>query len=655
MWILDSCTRQNIELWDRDGGTRCVQIPKDLSFYLHLPDPHAHREMLEALAVRYPVRECTFLTVQGELAGYRVSAGREVAEAIERQSRQSARLYNVDIRPDQKYLAEHGLFPCGNPGESRFSPDIVHDLRQMQVRIHGLPGRAEHVSSVDVTSEREEHFTGTERQVLSDLINCVDAADPDVILFSHADSWMAYLVRKAREYGLDTPFTRSGIFRTLDLRSYWSYGRMEHRKGAVIPDGRLFIDTDQSFVFREGGLLGVLLTARLTGLSPNLTSRFTPGTLVSSYEVYGAFMQGIAVPFRKSEPECVRRLAALKAADRGGMMFQPVAGLYEQVFQIDFTSLYPSIIVQSNLSPETMGNQEKQGFLPGVLDPLLQLRLRMKQMKRDNDRYEGINAVLKWMLVTCFGYTGYKNAKFGRIEVHEAITARSREILLRAKHLAEESGVVVIHGIVDCLWVKGGDPRELKVDIERETGLFTELEEYDWLVFLPLADGSGAYTRYYGRLYDGSIKVRGIAARRHDTPEYIYRMQQEQLAVMAGAADRQALAGTEAAVSAIYHAYVQGLGTAPAGEMVIHRRISRLTYAHRCLEGAAVQAYWECGMEIAPGAQIGYVVRDARHYSVDPEWYATSYDCAYYGALLAKAWGEIAYVFRTRAGTKQFR
>jgi len=645
MWILDTCTRSGIELWDRDRGTRCECIPVEPQFYLHLPDSHMHREMLEALESRYPFRECTFRTVFGELAGYRITAGRDVAEAIERQSLQSAQLYNVDIRLDQKYLAEHGLFPCGYPHESRFSPDIVHDLREIRVRIPGLPGKTSQISSVHVTFEREEHFTGTERDVLADLIGCIDVTDPDVILFPHADTWMAHLVRKARDYGLNAPFSRNGKFRVLDSRSYWSYGRVKHRNGAMIPDGRLLIDTEHSFVFREGGLPGVLLTARLTGLSPNLASRFTPGTLVSGYEVYGALMQGIAIPFRKSEPECVRKVAALKAADRGGMMFQPVAGLYEQVCQIDFTSLYPSIIVQFNLSPETIGHPEKQGFLPGVLEPLLQLRIRTKQMKRDDGRYNGIDSVLKWMLVTCFGYTGYKNAKFGRIEVHEAITARSREILLRAKHLAETTGFSVIHGIVDCLWVKGGDPAALKTLVERETRLFTELEQYNWLVFLPLADGSGAYTRYYGRLDDGSIKVRGIAARRHDTPEYLRLMQQEMLTVMAGAADLKALAGTEEHVSTVHRAYMQGLATAKAEDMVIHKRISRLTYAHRCLEGAAVQAYLDEDREISPGMKIGYVVRDARHYRVDPEWNATMFDCAYYRDLLEKAWGEIAFVF----------
>jgi DNA polymerase elongation subunit (family B) len=70
--------------------------------------------------------------------------------------------------------------------------------------------------------------------------------------------------------------------------------------------------------------------------------------------------------------------------------------------------------------------------------------------------------LLKWMLVTCFGYTGYRNAKFGRIEVHEKITSHAREILLQAKACAETLGFDVLHGIVDCIWVRGSGIERLK-------------------------------------------------------------------------------------------------------------------------------------------------------------------------------------------------
>jgi hypothetical protein len=90
---------------------------------------------------------------------------------------------------------------------------------------------------------------------------------------------------------------------------------------------------------------------------------------------------------------------------------------------------------------------------------------------------------------------------------------------------------------------------------------------------------------------------------------------------------------------------VQELPHAPVSDLAINRRISRLTYAHRCIEGAAVNAYRTNGVSVAPGSKISYVVRDARKYQVDPAWNAGSFDVFYYRGLLEKAWKEIAYAF----------
>jgi len=125
MWILDSCHHnREVELWDRDSSTHCARILYPPRFYLHLPDPHAHHEMIQSLESMYNVEECTFTTVLGELPGYQITAGREIAEAIERQTQYAAQLYNVDIRLDQRYMAEQGIVPCAGYGESRFSPDV---------------------------------------------------------------------------------------------------------------------------------------------------------------------------------------------------------------------------------------------------------------------------------------------------------------------------------------------------------------------------------------------------------------------------------------------------------------------------------------------------------------------------------------------------
>jgi len=182
-----------------------------------------------------------------------------------------------------------------------------------------------------------------------------------------------------------------------------------------------------------------------------------------------------------------------------------------------------------------------------------------------------------------------------------------------------------------------------------------EVEHFDWLVFLPLNDGFGAYNRYYGRQPDGSVKVRGIAARRNDTPGYIRRMQGDMLTVMGKAETIDELDDRWEDVRSIYRTAAAHLAFAPVHEMAISRRISRLRYTHRCIEGAAVAAYQAGGEDVAPGMKIQYIVRDARAYQVDPVWCAGTFDIPYYRELLERAWAEIAYAFREGRADKEMQ
>ncbi|MCX6677425.1 MAG: type B DNA-directed DNA polymerase [Methanothrix sp.] len=649
MWIFDSYYKGCVELWGRERGLSKVSVAYPPSFYMHLKDPPAYREMIEALESRFMAEECSFRTIFGIFQGHRIYAGRKVAEKIEIQTRHQAEFYNVDVRQDQRYMAENDLFPCGDRDESRFSPDFETPLTSLGLQVAGgdptMPGV---ISRIEVQNGRKRLLEGPERAVISDLLELVKAHDPDLILCPHADTWIPLMVGKARRYGLEPTFSRTGFFKPMATRSYWSYGKVNHKEGAMIPEGRILIDTAKSFVYAEGGLKGVLMASRLSGLSPNLTSRFTPGTLISSYEVFEALRRGVAVPFRKRDAESLRNISELRACDKGGMMFQPEPGVYENVHQIDFTSLYPTIIVKYNLSPETVRDPELKGFLSTVLSSLLDLRIETKRLKKTNSDYAGIDSVLKWMLVTCFGYTGYRNAKFGQIQVYERITEISRELLMQVKEMAEDMDFQVLHGIVDCLWVIGEPIASFKEAVEGETGILTEVDSYDWIAFLPMADGSGAYNRYFGRLDTSKMKIRGVMARKGDTPEYVRRMQQELFVVLGEARSREELRMIEPKARGVARRYMEKLRETDVRELAIHRRVSTLRYSRRCAEASAVQAHLEQGITLAPGMEIGYVVKDAGRWEVEPERTAAKFDAGYYGKLLEKAWEETAFVFSFR-------
>lgn len=173
-------------------------------------------------------------------------------------------------------------------------------------------------------------------------------------------------------------------------------------------------------------------------------------------------------------------------------------------------------------------------LIPQTLSPLLEKRLELKkrlavlpQYDPRRRRYKACSSSHKWLLVTCFGYLGYKNAHFGRIEAHEAVTAYGREALLRAKEAAEDQGFEVLHLYVDGVWVKklgatrATDFQPLLDEIARCTGLPIALEGiYRWIAFLPSRQDERipVPNRYFGVFQDGSLKVRGLELRRRNTP-----------------------------------------------------------------------------------------------------------------------------------------
>jgi hypothetical protein len=79
----------------------------------------------------------------------------------------------------------------------------------------------------------------------------------------------------------------------------------------------------------------------------------------------------------------------------------------------------------------------------------------------------------------------------------------------------------------------------------------------------------------------------------------------------------------------VYRRYMDELDGADVKELAIHKRVSKQNYSRRCAGASAVQAHIWQGIPLAPGMEIGYVIRDAREWEVDPERTASKFDAAY--------------------------
>jgi DNA polymerase, archaea type len=131
------------------------------------------------------------------------------------------------------------------------------------------------------------------------------------------------------------------------------------------------------------------------------------------------------------------------------------------------------------------------------------------------------------------------------------------------------------------------------------------------------------------------MKIRGVMARKGDTPEYARRMQQELFDVLAKARSKDEFRMIEPMAKGVREKYMQELEDADVRELAFHRRVSRINYSRRCAEASAVRAYQKRGLSLATGMEIGYVVTNAA------KW---EFDAGYYRKLLEKAWKEVAFV-----------
>jgi DNA polymerase-2 len=356
-----------------------------------------------------------------------------------------------------------------------------------------------------------------------------------------------------------------------------------------------------------------------------------------------ALRRGVLIPYQKQQAERFKTAEELIGADFGGLVYQPLIGLHEAVAEIDFISMYPSIMAHFNISPETVGPQrqntqpipelgievdrEHTGLVPETLQPLLARRLALKERLATLDRrdcrykpYKARAAALKWLLVVCFGYLGYKNARFGRIESHQAVTAYSREILLQAKETAEDLGFTVLHMYVDGLWVRKpglstvSDFQPLLDSIAINTHLPVALEGvYRWVVFLPSRQNEHVpvANRYFGVFQDGSLKMRGIETRRRDTPPYIANIQLEILKRLAQVPEVSSLPDCLPGILNLLRQRIAALrsGQVPLEQLLISQNLSRkiVEYHSPSAVARAVAQLEAIGKPIRPGQRVRFL------------------------------------------------
>jgi DNA polymerase elongation subunit (family B) len=583
-------------------------------------------------------------------------------------------VHNCDLHGDRAYLFSHDLFPLAHVEVEANGKNLRYKLIASVKNIHysvpplritkleveiakknKIASFNDPIDRITATQAEEQKRldSGEEKDKILQVVSVVKNFDPDIILTSGGDSYLfPYLIHRAAINNIVDKFVLNRdevpfVGKVGRGRTFFSYGRTFYKAATMRLYGRVHIDRSNTFVLNEADFEGLFEVARTCRVPLHTASRSSIGSSMSSLQFYQAIKDDVLIPRNKSIPEAFKSAYELLVGDRGGFVYEPQVGIHDEVGEMDFSSMYPVLMVNNNISAETVlcsccPNsrrripelnyhicEKRTGIIPKALNLIVTKRLEYKRLAQEvqdpklRKIYDKRQAALKWILVTCFGYLGYRNAKFGTVDGHMGVCAFGREAFLRAARMAEKRGFEVIHGIVDSLWLKKEnvtveDYRELSAEASEKIGVPLNFEGiYKWIVFLPskIHPNIGVLNRYYGVMKNGKVKVRGIEVRRRDTPRFVYNAQMDMINALASADNSKQFVEKIPEVLKVVKEYRQKLlsGEIPVWDLIVTKHLSKhpSKYKQHVNQVIAAEQLMKEGAEIHAGKNIRFLFTNA--------------------------------------------
>ncbi len=172
---------------------------------------------------------------------------------------------------------------------------------------------------------------------------------------------------------------------------------------------------------------------------------------------------------------------------KGATVDDPIPGLYEKLYVVDQTSLYPTVVISANMSVETacedgeirLGNgvsftTKKKGIIADAVEFLFEIRLKYKELaKKETDEHKAqmyglISDGYKILLVSFYGALLFRGFRLYDYKVAESIPYMGRVIKEHVRGLCTKHGYKVIYGDTDSTFLVPGENAiaiEVLVDI----------------------------------------------------------------------------------------------------------------------------------------------------------------------------------------------
>ncbi|MDQ2685560.1 MAG: hypothetical protein M3Y25_06930, partial [Thermoproteota archaeon] len=280
------------------------------------------------------------------------------------------RLYNVDVSPEQTFLYEKELYPLGlynvennvlDSGGSKPYYQITNDKNDSidsfeyvipELKFLSFELISERKSIINDFNDRilkikilffdndfiiKEKFSISEENELETLLEFayeINRIDPDVILSTGGDQFLfPYLLYRAkknkienqllanlnRESNIEYILKKNRFFTNTTTTankpnsslSYISYGKVYFKPRPFFLYGRIHIDINNSFIYKDNGLDGLAELCRVCRIPTQLASRSTIGKCLSSLYFYNAQKSNVLIPWKPITSEIFKSFSDL--------------------------------------------------------------------------------------------------------------------------------------------------------------------------------------------------------------------------------------------------------------------------------------------------------------------------------------------------------
>nr|1WNS_A Chain A, Dna Polymerase [Thermococcus kodakarensis KOD1] len=595
-------------------------------------------------------------------------------------------IYEYDIPFAKRYLIDKGLVPMEGDEELKMLAfdieTLYHEGEEFAEGPILMISYADEEGARVITWKNVDlpyvDVVSTEREMIKRFLRVVKEKDPDVLITYNGDNFdFAYLKKRCEKLGINFALGRDGsepkiqrmgdrfavevkgrihfdlypvIRRTINLPTYtleavyeavfgqpkekvyaeeittaWETGEnLERVARYSMEDAKVTYELGKEFLPMEAQL------SRLIGQSLWDVSRSSTGNLVEWFLLRKAYERNELAPNKPDEKELARR----RQSYEGGYVKEPERGLWENIVYLDFRSLYPSIIITHNVSPDTLNREgckeydvapqvghrfckDFPGFIPSLLGDLLEERQKIKKkMKATIDPIERKlldyrQRAIKILANSYYGYYGYARARWYCKECAESVTAWGREyITMTIKEIEEKYGFKVIYSDTDGFFatIPGADAETVKkkameflkyINAKLPGALELEYEGF-------YKRGFFVTKKKYAVIdEEGKITTRGLEIVRRDWSEIAKETQARVLEALLKDGDVEKAVRIVKEVTEKLSKY-----EVPPEKLVIHEQITRDLKDYKATgpHVAVAKRLAARGVKIRPGTVISYIV-----------------------------------------------